>query len=163
MSQVTVKAQATHAAQTIIKFSTGAIEVHTEGKPVKNTKAALTIIAEAVKFEFDKTKINTRGLGSKLIALINPKPAKAPKAEAEAPKPKAAKAPKKAAKVLLGKDSEGKEVFKGDSIGWKDDTEICGIAVGKNSNEFKVEVYDSNTCETSTIFVEKSRTWSEEA
>ena len=57
-----------------------------------------------------------------------------------------------------------KEVFEGDSIGWKKPSfsEMSGKAIGYNGGEFKVEVYDSYTCQTEIEWVDASRAWSEE-
>lgn len=64
-------------------------------------------------------------------------------------------------KRLLGKDEDGNEVYEGTEIGWKDDSEQSGIAVGRKGNEFKVKVWDSMACEDKIEWVWMDRCWVE--
>jgi len=61
----------------------------------------------------------------------------------------------------LGRDLEGNMIHTGDFIGWKEDYEESGKVIGRRGKEFKVEKWDSNTCESSIAWVRMSDAWFE--
>ena len=64
-------------------------------------------------------------------------------------------------RIHLGTSMDGDPIHSGNFVGWKGDMEESGKAVGTRDGMLLIDVYDSNTGETSQITRSAKRCWVE--